>query len=142
MDANRSYPNWEGTERKNQNFPYGPNQAKLNGLMQLQSDPICSSAGCSQYKHPDPPAEPPRDYPVPDFGEDPDIAGTIENERVSSKIVGHNWKFKTPESWEKYRNKAKDTDYNFAPELDEDTRTTIANAANAATRLGGWQDLV
>ena len=107
--------------------------------MQVQSDPICSSAGCDQYKHPAPAAEPPRDYPVPDFGADPDIAGTIENERVSSKIVGHQWKFKTPESWEKYRNKAKDTDYNFAPELDEDTRTTIANAANAATRLGGWE---
>ena len=112
------------------------NQNKLFDLMNLQSDPICSSAGCTQYKHPEPEADPPRDYPVPDFGEDPDIAGTISNEAVSSKIVGHTWKFKTPESWEKYRNKAKDTDYNFAPELDDDIKTTVKNAGDAEKNLG------
>ena len=87
MSANRSYPNWEGTVRKNQNFPYGPNnnQAKLFSLMQLQSDPICSSAGCDQYKHPEKEDEPPRDYDVPDFGQDRDIMDSLENERVASK---------------------------------------------------------
>lgn len=45
--ANRSYPNWEGTMRKHQNYPYGPNAKNYwNSLMQTQSDPICSSAGC------------------------------------------------------------------------------------------------
>jgi len=106
-------------------------------MVRQRSDPICSSAGCSQYKHPAPAAEPPRDYPVPDFGQDHDIRDTIENERVASKITGSKWAFKTPESWAKYRNKANDVDYNFAPALDSDITTTISNYGNAKTALGG-----
>ena len=55
--------------------------------------------------------------------------------------MGHDWKFKTPESWEKYRNKAKDTDYNWAPELDEDMKSTIAHTSAAEGILGGWDFL-
>ena len=49
---------------------------------------------------------------------------TLENEALASKLVKHEWKFKTDESWEKYRNKAKDVDYNFAPELSDDMKTS------------------
>ena len=66
------------------------------------------------------------------------MENTMENERISSKIVGHNWAFKTPESYEKYRNKAKDTDYNFAPDLDEDVVSTITHQKAAEGLLGGW----
>jgi len=89
-------------------------------LIQLQSDPICSSAGCSQYKQPDGPKPPPMDYFVPHFGMDKDIIASEADEKVASALVGHAWAFKTPESWEKWRNRAKDTDYNFAPALSDD----------------------
>ena len=68
---------------------------------------------------------------------DHDIKNTLEDERVASALVGHAWSFKTPESWEKYRIRAKDVDYNFDPELDEDMRTSLNNAANASMTVGG-----
>jgi len=96
--------------------------------MQLESDPICSSAGCDQYKQPAGPPPPPMDYFVPNFGMDRDILATEQDEKVASALVGHAWSFKTPESWEKWRNRAKDVDYNFDPELEEDMITS-ANSA-------------
>jgi hypothetical protein len=66
------------------------------------------------------------------------VKGTLDNEAVASKLVGHQWAFKTPESFEKYRNKAKDVDYDFAPKLDSDVNTTIGNLSNAEISLGGW----
>jgi hypothetical protein len=51
---------------------------------------------------------------------DKDIIATQENEKVASALVNHAWSFKTPESYEKYRMRAMDTDYNFDPALDED----------------------
>ena len=78
------------------------------------------------------------DYFVPNFGADNDVLETQENERLASRVVGHNWKFKTPGSWEKYRNPAKDTKYNFAPTLDEDTIISLANTNRAEGNLGAW----
>ena len=46
-----------------------------------------------------------------------------ENERIASKMIGHEWKFPTGDK--KWKNPAKDVDYNFAPELDSDVRSTI-----------------
>ena len=40
------------------------------------SDPICSSAGCNQYLHPESKEDFPKGYGVPDFGVDRDIIGT------------------------------------------------------------------
>ena len=102
-----------------------------DSLIQLQSDPICSSAGCTQYKQPDGPKPHPMDYFVPNFGMDHDIVASETDEKIASALVGHNWAFKTPESWEKYRNRAKDADYNFDPELSEDMRTN-ANSMKIA----------
>ena len=106
---------------------------KLSQFIQidLESDPICSSAGCEQYKHPKGEDEPPRDYPVPNFGDDVDVIATRNHEALASKLVGHNWEFKTDDSFEKYRNKAKDTEYDYSPRLDEDMRTSIASTAYA-----------
>ena len=67
------------------------------------------------------------------------MVATMQHEAIASKIVNHQWKFKTAESWEKYRNKAKDTDYNFAPELDGDMKTSINNANEAEKLLGAWE---
>lgn len=77
------------------------------------------------------------DYPVPNFGIDKDILATQEDERVASAMLNHAWAFKTPESWEKYRTRAKDVDYNFNPELSEDMTTSLNNAANASMSVGG-----
>ena len=55
------------------------NQLKMESFMQsgvdiqMESDPICSSAGCTQYKQPEGPKPPPMDYFVPNFGMDHDI---------------------------------------------------------------------
>ena len=108
---------------------YGPNYKwGLDSLVQLQSDPICSSAGCTQYKQPEGPPQHPMDYFVPNFGMDKkDVLWTQENEKVASALVGHAWSFKTPESWEKWRNRAKDVDYNFDMELSEDMKTSLSN---------------
>jgi len=38
-----------------------------------KDDPICNSSGCTQYLFPKGPDDPPRDYPVPDFGIDQNI---------------------------------------------------------------------
>jgi len=97
----------------------------------MQSDPICSSAGCSQYKQPEGPPSHPMDYKVPNFGMDHDILATETDEKVAAALVGHAWAFKTPESWEKWRNRAKDTDYNFDPKLSEDM-VTNANSVKIA----------
>jgi len=104
---------------------------KAASLVQLQSDPICSSAGCTQYKQPEGPPQHPMDYFVPNFGMDRDIKNTAEDEKVASALVGHAWSFKTPESWEKWRNRAKDVDYNFNMELSEEMKTSLHNMANA-----------
>ena len=50
-------------------------------LVGIQSDPICSSAGCTQYNHPrNGGPKIPRDYFVPNFGRDSDVLGTINSE--------------------------------------------------------------
>jgi len=104
--------------------------------IQLESDPICSSAGCDQYKQPDGPAPPPMNYFVPNFGMDRDVINTLADEKVASALTGHAWSFKTPESWEKWRNRAKDVDYNFAPELSDDMVDSAASAAIAEDQYG------
>jgi hypothetical protein len=106
-------------------------------LVQLQDDPICSSAGCTQYKQPEGPKPPPRDYFVPNFGMDHDIKSTFTDLKVAEAMWNHAWAFKTPESWEKYRVRAKDVDYNFDPELSEDMRVSLHNAKVAEETVGG-----
>ena len=79
------------------------------------------------------------DYFVPNFGMDHDIIASETDEKVASALVGHAWAFKTPESWEKWRNRAKDAPYNFDPELSEDMRTSLKNmqfAEDTVTKNG------
>ena len=78
------------------------------------------------------------DYFVPNFGMDKDILATEANEKVASALVGHAWSFKTPESFEKYRNraKAKDVDYNFDPALDSNMVDSL-NSLRIASDIRG-----
>ena len=53
--------------------------------IKLQSDPICSSAGCDQYLHPGKPRGYDIDYFVPNFGADTDVVGTKDSAAVAEK---------------------------------------------------------
>ena len=59
-----------------------------------------------------------------------------KDEEVASALVGHGWAFKTPESWAKYRNRAIDTNYNFAPKLDADMVTSANSQKIAEDQYG------
>ena len=88
------------------------------------------------------------DYFVPNFGMDRDIKNTLEDERIATALTGHAWPIKTPESWEKWRNRAMDTNYNYAPELDEDMIDSFKSSAIAENQYNNdsgpykWEDLV
>jgi tRNA A22 N-methylase len=117
-------------------------EKKLNhrynlGLVQLDSDPICSSGGCDQYKHGH---EARRgydiNYPVPNFGMDRDIKDSLSNVPVAEKIVGDKLSDMTsPEFKEKWENPAKKVDYNFAPELDGNIRDSVKNLSDSEKKL-------
>ena len=65
--------------------------------MQVRSDPICNSSGCTQYLHPSKDSHP-VDYPVPDFGVDHDIIGTQASSANAEQDLGTEW---NPESFDK-----------------------------------------
>ena len=83
-----------------------------------KSDPICSSAGCGQYKHPKKDRGYDIEYPVANWGDyDQDIVAYNENLPIAEKIVGHHWNFileKPP------LNPAKKTLYDYSPKLEGD----------------------
>lgn len=103
----------------------------------MDSDPICSSGGCDQYKHGN---EKRRgydiNYPVPNFGMDVDIKASLSNMPVAEKIVGSQWNdFGTEESKEKWSNPAKKVDYNFAPKLEGDIQDSQRHLADTEKKL-------
>merc|ERR1712046_185221 len=108
----------------------------LVAAVKVESDPICSSAGCSQYKQKKTPLGYDLDYFVPNFGPDPDMVGTMNSIKIGETMHNKHWVMGTKESKAKYHNKAKDVDYNFAPELDEHIKDSITNLANAEKSLG------
>jgi hypothetical protein len=116
----------------NRSYSYASDDANV----QLRDDPICSSAGCTQYKHPEAPAGHPVDYPVPSFGADPDMEATANSIAIGEKQYNHKIIMGTEESKAQWHNPAKDVDYNFAPELDHDIKVTHTNLANAEATLG------
>lgn len=108
----------------------------------IESDPICSTAGCTQYGHPAPKdstTEPPPaavDYPVPNFGKDPDMISTLNSIKIAEEMNTHKLVMGTPESKAKWHNVAKDTLYNYAPALDKDVISTNKHIAEAEDKLG------
>ena len=79
------------------------------------------------------------DYKVPNFGPDPDMVTTMDNERLASAMLDHAWEFNTKKSFEKWRNHALDVDtYNFDPTLSADVRTTEHNYKKAEDEYGAW----
>jgi hypothetical protein len=103
--------------------------------LEASSDPICSSAGCTQYKHKKTPLGYPINYGVPNFGVDGDIIDSKASVEQAQEDLGHNWEFGTKASKARWHNKAKDTLYDFAPHLDGDMQTTAKNLKDAQTNL-------
>jgi len=103
---------------------WNPDLIQAESDVHMESDPICSSAGCDQYKHKKKDRGYDIDYPVPDLGQDRDIKGHFEDLDLAEKIVGHHLIMGTKESKEKWANPAKKVDYDFAPKLDIDMRRT------------------
>jgi len=97
-----------------------------NESIMLESDPICSTAGCTQYNHPNKSESAliPRDYFVPSFGKDSDMSGTMNSLSIAEDQRKHKLIMGTPESRAKYANKAKDTQYNYYPKLDADVKVS------------------
>jgi len=107
----------------------------------LQSDPITSSLSkITQYKYPglpdDPLAPAKVNYPVPDFGKDPDMVGTMNSIAIGEKMNSHKFVMGTADSKAKWHNVAKDTLYDYYPSLDKDVISTNRHLAEAEDRLG------
>ena len=54
-----------------------------------KSDPVCSSAGCTQYKHPQKDLGYKLDYFVPNFGKDHDVATSDQSATQAEAAIGH-----------------------------------------------------
>jgi hypothetical protein len=108
----------------------------LTGAVKIESDPICSSAGCTQYAHKKTPLGYPLDYPVPNHGADPDMVGTANSVSIAEAMHAHKLDLTSRLARAKYHNVAKDTMYNFDPKLDEHIVHSQSNLANAEDRLG------
>ena len=108
----------------------------LASAVKIESDPICSSAGCTQYAHKKTPLGYPIDYAVVDHGKDPDMVGTKNSLSIAEAMHAHKLDLGTRESKAKYHNVAKDTQYNFDPKLDEHILHSQKNLADAEDRLG------
>jgi len=64
-------------------------------------------------------------------------AGDLENIPVAEAIVGHQWtSMGTDFNKEKFKNRAKDVDYNFAPALEGDMVDSANNLKAAEESLG------
>ena len=97
----------------------------------LESDPICNSTGCTQYKFPEDKEDFPKDYHVNDWGMDADVKITLENEALATKMIGKRWMMGTEKHAEEYKNKALDTLYNFEPELEDEIKSSMRHQAKA-----------
>jgi len=109
---------------------------QTDSQVQEGSDPICSSAGCTQYKHKKKERGYKIDYPVPNFGRDKDINDNFEDLKIAEGMIGHEFQIGTAASKAKWKNPAKDVDYNFAPQLDGDTIATLKNLKDSESNLG------
>jgi len=110
-------------------------------MVQVESDPIVSSLGkITQYKYPDLPDDPwapaKINYPVPSYGADPDMVGTLNSISIGEKMNNHKFIMGTADSKAKWHNVAKDTLYDYHPKLDGDVIVTNRNIGAAEDALG------
>lgn len=106
-------------------------------MVQTQSDP-CWGDSCEMYAVDKPPKGFKKDYPVPSFGADPDMEGTMASLKSAEAITEHKLEMGTAASKQKWKNVAKEKPnrYNYYPKLDGDIVTTQKNLGNAEESLG------
>lgn len=97
----------------------------------LESDPICSSAGCTQYKHKHKALGYDIDYFVPHFGADTEINESKESLVTAEKMLGHTFDFPNAK-WKK----PKAVKWVKVAPYDEDVVDTQKNLADAEKQLG------
>ena len=61
----------------------------LTMAVQIKSDPICNSAGCTQYLHPGKELGYKINYPVPNFGQDHEIVQNKDSLKTAEQQLGH-----------------------------------------------------
>ena len=115
---------------------WAPELVQAEEEINIDSDPICSSAGCDQYKHPHPKLSYELNYPVPNLGKDHEINENFHSLDIAENMLNHKFNFGTKETKEKYKNPAKDVDYNFAPKLDEDVISTQKSLSKTESNMG------
>lgn len=107
------------------------------GLLQMETDlrddPICSSAGCVQYKHPKEKPDHDIDYFVPSYGKDHDRIHTDASLNTAENMLGHKW------NWVKDTSKDPPRDY-FVPNfgMDKDIADSLGNLKQSTTKHGTW----
>ena len=99
-----------------------------NLQLDVQSDPICNSAGCTQYKHPKKDDGYDKDYPVVNLGVDRDIIDDHENLPIAEKIVGHHWVWDDSDRPKKIK-------YDYSPKLEGDMIDAKVNLDLAENQL-------
>lgn len=106
-------------------------------MIQTQSDP-CWGASCELYAVDKPAPGFKKDYPVPSFGPDPDMEGTMKSLASAEETNNHKLIMGTEASRQKWKKVAKDKDkrYDYYPKLDSDVVTTQKNLGNAEDSLG------
>merc|ERR1711865_1001205 len=75
--------------------PFIQLDANMDATAYLNSDPICSSAGCTQYKHKKKALGYKIDYGVPNFGRDNDINDNFESLKTAEGMIGHEFQIGT-----------------------------------------------
>ena len=96
----------------------------------LKSDPICNSAGCTQYLHPKEDSFK-KNYAVPNFGVDHEILQNHNSLSIAEKQLQHTWDFPTG----KYKNKEV-VKYKMDVPLEDDIRTSQTNLKASEGILG------
>jgi hypothetical protein len=131
--------NWNPTKDADGAFVVPTSMAlQTQAELAMGDDPICSSAGCDK----NPKIEThPMDYFVPTFGADPDVETTANSISIGEAMFKHKIIMGTEESKAQWHNPAKDADYNFAPELDNDIKASKSNLSNAERDLGTSMDV-
>ena len=69
---------------------------------------------------------------MPDFSSDPDIAGTADSLAQAESMIGRKWDFTFAEPPVNPADKAM---YNFAPDLDDQMKTSLKNTKQAESDL-------
>ena len=97
----------------------------------VESDPICSSAGCTQYKHKKKDLGYKINYGVPNFGRDHNINQNFESLDLAEKQLGHKW------IWSDDK-KDDPVEYNFHKAMDPEIITSLSNLKTQEGAFGPW----